>query len=98
MKKIFISQPMRGRTDEEVTKERNEAIKYLEGIYGEVEILENYFHEGLPKDAHPLKYLGRSIALMADADAVYFCGPDHQARGCMVERLICHLYNVTVIR
>lgn len=95
--KVFISQAMRGRINAEVMAERQKAIEYLKEKTGkDIEVLENYNHEGLPKNANPLKYLGRSISLMADADAVYFCH-DSNARGCIVERLICHLYNIPVI-
>ena len=32
MKKLFISQPMNGKTDEEILRERNEAINIANGI------------------------------------------------------------------
>lgn len=35
MIKVFISQPMRDKTDEEIKAERNEIKKHLEYIYNE---------------------------------------------------------------
>lgn len=44
MKKIFISQPMIGKTDEEILRERKEAIKLAKDIVGEeIEVLETFF-------------------------------------------------------
>ena len=42
-KKLFISQPMNGKSDEEILRERNEAIKIAEDIQGEeIEVLEMF--------------------------------------------------------
>ena len=44
MKKLFISQPMNGRTDEEILKERKEVIKKAESMIGEpVEVIDSFF-------------------------------------------------------
>ena len=44
MKKLFVSQPMRGKTDNEIKEERNNAIKEVEKILGEkVEIIDSFF-------------------------------------------------------
>jgi len=48
MKKLFISQPMNGKTDEEILRERNEAINIAKDIVGEeVEVLETFFDKSL---------------------------------------------------
>lgn len=57
MKKLFISQPMNGKTDEEILRERNEAIN----IVGEdVEVLETFFDD-FGTDKKPLHYLAKSL-------------------------------------
>ena len=44
MKKLFISQPMRGKTDEEILKERKALIAKAEERTGEkFEVLETFF-------------------------------------------------------
>lgn len=84
-KKLFISQPMNGKSDEEILRERNEAIKIAEDILGEeVEVLETFYDDFSP-DAKPLEYLGRSISDMAKADVVFFVDGWQDARGCKIE-------------
>lgn len=44
MKKLFISQPMRGKTDAEILAVRQNAIKAAEKLLGEpVEIIDSFF-------------------------------------------------------
>lgn len=44
MKKLFISQPMRGKTDEEILKERKVLIAdvYMK-THEEIEVIESFF-------------------------------------------------------
>lgn len=72
MKKLFISQPMRGRADEEILKERKVLIAdvYMK-THEEIEVIESFF-EGAPADATPLWYLGESLKLLGTADFVVF--------------------------
>lgn len=54
MKKLFISQPMNGKSDEEILKEREEAIKKAKEVCGEeVEVIDSFF-QSAPADARPL--------------------------------------------
>lgn len=85
MKKLFISQPMNGKTDEEIKAEREIAIKNAQEIIGEeVEVIDSFF-EKAPHDARPLWFLGKSLELMATADVVYFVEGWKNARGCKIE-------------
>lgn len=44
MKKLFISQPMRGKTDEEILRERNEAITIAKDIMkDDIEVIDSFF-------------------------------------------------------
>ena len=53
MKKLFISQPMRGRTDEEILAERKNAIETAKWMIGEdVEAIDSFFSTA-PTDAKP---------------------------------------------
>ena len=46
MKKLFISQPMRGKTDEEILAVRSDAIQAAKDAVGEdVEVIESFFPE-----------------------------------------------------
>lgn len=85
MKKLFISQPMRGKTNEEIIAVRNKAIKDAEAILGEpVEVIDSFF-ENAPIDKNPLWFLGKSLELLSKADVAYFAEGWQDARGCKVE-------------
>lgn len=85
MKKLFISQPMNGKTDEEILRERNEAIRIAKDILKEdVEVLETFFDDFGP-DKKPLHYLAKSLEYLAEADIVYFVPGWEKARGCKIE-------------
>lgn len=72
MKKLFISQPMRGKTDEEILSVREKAIRSAEKQIGEpVEVIDSFF-QSAPVDAKPLWYLGESLKLLAEADVAFF--------------------------
>ena len=83
MIKIFISQPMNGKTTEEIENERNYIIERLRENES-VEIIDSFFKDK-PYEASPLWYLGESIKLMSEADIVFFCNGWQTARGCQIE-------------
>ena len=94
MKKLFISQPMRGKTDEEILKERKAAIEAVENAIGEpVEVIESFI-QGAPADAKPLWYLGESIKMLSEADIAYFAKGWEEARGCRIERMCALKYDI----
>ena len=68
MKKLFISQPMKDKTDEEILKVREKAIKSAESKLGEkIEVIDSFF-QNAPHDAKPLWFLGKSLELLSNAD------------------------------
>ena len=72
MKKLFISQPMRGKTDEEILAVRAQAIQSAERVMGEkVEVIDSFI-KGAPAAARPLWFLGESLKLLSGADVAYF--------------------------
>ena len=94
MKKLFISQPMKGKTDEEILSEREKAIKKVEVMIGEpVEIIDSFF-QSAPADARPLWFLGKSLELLSTADIVYFTEGWSKARGCRIEHLCASEYEI----
>ena len=97
MKKLFISQPMRGKTDQEILAEREKAIKSAERNLGEpVEVIDSFF-QNAPADARPLWYLGKSLELLSTADVAYFAKGWEDARGCRIENQCAIEYGITVI-
>lgn len=93
--KIFISQPMRGKADAEILAERERTIKAAKAKWGDVEVLESFFW-GAPTEAKPLWFLGESLKVMADADAVIVCKGWSDARGCKVEIAAADAYKLPV--
>ena len=97
MKKVFISQPMRGKTNEEILAVRQKAIESAEHILGEEVVAIDSFFMDAPVDASPLWYLAKSIELLAAADVAYFAKGWEEARGCRIENTCAIEYGITVI-
>lgn len=94
MKKLFISQPMRGKSNEEIIAERVKAVKAAAEKLGEpVEVIDSFFKDA-PATAAPLWFLGKSLELLADADIVYFCPGWDTARGCKIEHQCAVEYGI----
>lgn len=98
MKKVFISQPMKDKTDEQILAEREKAVLVIkEKYHGEdVEIIDSFF-ESAPHDARPLWFLGKSLELLSAADVAYFIGDWKNYRGCKIENLCAKEYGIATI-
>lgn len=96
--KVFISQPMRDKTDEQIKAERAKAVENIKKMYPNetVEILDTFF-EGAPHDAKPLWFLGKSIQFLGCADVAYFIGDWKNYRGCRTENFVAKEYGIKVI-
>lgn len=100
MIKLFISQPMKGKTDEEILSAREEAIasakaKIADGE--EVEVIDSFFQDA-PADARrPLWFLGKSLELLSTADMAYFAKGWQDARGCRIEHTCAIEYGIEVV-
>jgi hypothetical protein len=94
--KLFISQPMGGKTKEEIESVRKTAIESAERHLGEkVEVIDSYFEDH--EDHLPLWYLGKSLQLLAEADVAYFAKDWEQYRGCRIENECAIEYGINVI-
>lgn len=97
MKKLFISQPMRNKTDEEILKEREQAIEIAKNcLDDEIEVVDSFF-QNAPYDAKPLWFLGKSIELLSGADIAYFADGWKDARGCRIEHECAKEYGIQII-
>lgn len=97
MKKLFISQPMRGKSDEEILATRERAIESAERNLGEkVEVIDSFFKDS-PVEAKPLWFLGKSLELLSTADVAYFASGWEKARGCRIENICAIEYGIDVI-
>lgn len=88
--KIMISQPMKGRSEEEIRNERNKVIEQLtkEGH----KVVETIFGEAPENTDKALWYLGKSIDAMSKVDCVVFMPGWNKARGCAIEYQIACAY------
>ena len=97
MKKLFISQPMRGKTNEEIIAVRQKAIESAERNLGEkVEVIDSFF-QNAPAEAKPLWFLGKSLELLSTADVVYFAKGWEDARGCRIENTCAIEYGIDMV-
>lgn len=86
--KIMISQPMRGKTNEQIREERGELVKELESQGHKVidTVLD------ISENKSPVYYLSKSIELLDKADAVVFMKGWQEARGCRIEYTVAVEY------
>ena len=98
--KVFISQPMNGKTDEEILETRKRITEMLYNTYpGSVEIIDSYIDEEPGKDINkPLWYLSKSIELLSEADTAYFAKGWGSARGCKIEYTCAEEYGLTIFK
>ncbi len=95
MKKLVISQPMRGRRAAEILKEREALIKKAEQKFDdEVEIIDSFFSN---YNGNALGFLGKSIELLSKADVALFGAGWENARGCRIEHKCCEEYSIETI-
>lgn len=82
--KVMISQPMRGKTNEQIKQEREELVRQLEEQG--YEVVDTVFAEETPKDCDTaLFYLSKSIEAIGKVDGLVFMKGWENARGCRIE-------------
>lgn len=96
MKKLFISCPMKGRTEENIRNSMARMHRIAEAIFDqELEVIPTYIEDNPPENVNKaIYYLGESIKKMAEAD--YFIGVPYSEvfSGCQVEYTIAERYNI----
>lgn len=98
MKRLFISQPMRGKTNEEILLTRAKAVESARNHLGEeVEVIDSFFQNVPNMENTGLWCLGESLKLLATADVAYFASDWEHYRGCKIENLCAVEYGITVI-
>lgn len=84
--RVYISVPMRGRTDAEILNERRKAIEIVkaDNTYEDIKVINNFFGEESRND-NPLWCLGESLKKLSTADLAFFADGWQDARGCRIE-------------
>ncbi len=89
--KIMISQPMNGKTTEQIRKERAEIGARLEEQG--YEVIDTIFAEEPPKDCDTsIYYLSKSIEAIGKVDGLVFMKGWENARGCLIEHQVALAY------
>lgn len=91
--KVFISQPMKDRSNEEIASERERIAARLSRERGDVEVLDSFFKDA-PANARPLWFLGKSLEILSTADLAVFAKGWQNARGCRIERECAAEYGI----
>ena len=96
MKSVFISQPMGGKTSEEIMAERQRVTGIILNMIGPFNLLDTYFTSKVGTGT-PLEYLGESIKYLSQADIAVFCPGWEDHAGCRVEHLCCKEYGIRIV-
>lgn len=92
--KIMISQPMKGKTNEQIREERADLVARLQR--NGIEVVDTVF-ENAPTDEDIAIYmLSQSIRYIGKVDAVYFMKGWEKARGCKIEHEVAVEYEKQV--
>ena len=102
--KAMLSQPMAGKTDEEIVATREKAIQSLEEKGYEIvnTLFTDEWHSNESMKARgvvniPLCFLAKSLENMSLCHAAYFCKGWEQARGCRIEHDAAKAYGLDII-
>ena len=94
--KVMISQPINGRREEEIKKERQNIIEKFNKMH--IEVINTLLTEEAPDNCNvAVYYLGKSISAMKDIDALYLCDNWNLARGCKIENQVAREYGIKIL-
>jgi hypothetical protein len=96
MKKLFVSVPMKGRTEEEI-KASIQKMKKIAEIYEgeELELIESYIQNNPPKNNNEaVWYLVESLKKLAQADVFIGICESYDWNGCWIEREVADRYDI----
>lgn len=96
MKKLFVSVPMKGRTEEEIKASIRKMKKIAEIYEGEeLELIDSYIEDKPPKDSkEAVWFLGESLKKLARADVFIGIHEHYDWRGCHVEFITAQEYGI----
>lgn len=96
MKKLFVSVPMKGRTEEEI-KASIQKMKKIAEIYEgeELELIDSYIEDNPPKDSkEAVWFLGESLKKLAQADVFMGICEIYDWNGCCIEMETANKYGI----
>lgn len=99
-KKVFVSLPMRDRSIDEIREDMNDILDIIKSGYTElgedVELIDTIWTDTPGPDIldEAVWYLGKSIQALSEADIAIFHPGWREARGCILEHMVCAMYNI----
>jgi hypothetical protein len=103
-KKAMLSQPMAGKSDEEIVATREKAIKVLEGKGYEIVntlFTDDWYNKEQMETRGvvqiPLCFLAKSLENMSLCHAAFFCDGWKETRGCRIEHDAAIAYGLEVL-
>lgn len=96
MKKLFVSVPMKGRTEKEIRTSIEKMKKIAEAYEGEeMELIDSYVEDNPPKNNNQgIWYLGKSLEKLSDADVFIGIEDAWDWNGCYVEKEVAGRYGI----
>lgn len=94
-KKVMISQPMRGKTNEQIKQERAQVVKELTDMG--YEVLDTVFEDAPADEDTAIYMLSQSIRFLGRADMVVFMKGWEHARGCKIEHEVAVNYGKEIV-
>ena len=99
--KVFISQSMRGRAEEEIQQERQWIEQHVLAKHPDVEFVDSILSaqdmaSGLTGDRHALWCLGEALKRLATADKLVLGLNAMKSRGCKIEYECAMSYGIPV--
>jgi len=105
MLKLFVSLPMKDKTEGEIRTKQKELLAEIKNrnLYADKDIvlINTFLNEDAPKglldNQIGLWYLGKSLELLAQADIAIFATGWARARGCVIEHQACISYGIDTL-
>lgn len=96
MKKLFVSVPMRGRTETEIRDSISKMKQIAEIFEGEeLELIDSYVANNPPKNGNQaIWYLGEALKKLSEADVFIGINEAWDWNGCHVENQVANAYGV----
>ena len=109
-KNIFISQPMTGKSEEEILATRQKEIEKIHQLFDadgvEINIIDSYiddatrkhFKEHVSDDINwDIFWLSQSLERLAMADMIWLCDGWEYSKGCNVELECAMQYGISIV-
>ena len=104
MQKAMVSQPMAGKTEEEIIATRERAKNNLEALgyeFVNTKFTDEWYSQEKMQERGvvniPLCFLAKSLENMSLCSAAYFAKGWEKARGCNAEHYVAKAYGVRII-